>query len=153
MKIKHIWSILCKESVINQDDNIISIIGVLEELKTTLIPKDSKTPRPEKITIPFKFEVVNYWIREVVKEDILSIKTSIVDPEGKEISNVVNDSTFPTNFKKLRTRLKVQGLTVTKSGDYWVRISFKVDKEKDYKLVAELPLKVTITIGNSKVSS
>lgn len=153
MKIKHIWSILCKESVINQDDNVISIIGVLEELNTTLIPKDRKAPRPEKITIPFNFEIVNYWIREAVSEETLHIKTSIIDPNEKEISSIVNDSTFPINIKKLRTRLKVRGLTVTKSGDYLVRISFKANKEKDYKLVAELPLKVTISIGNLKMSS
>lgn len=151
--IKHVWSILCRESVINQDDNVISIIGVLEELNTTLTPKDSKAPMPEKITIPFNFEVVNYWMRDLVKEDVLHIKTAVIDPEGKEISSVVNDSVFPSNVKKLRTRLKIQGLTITKSGDYFVKVNLKVNEDKDYKLIAELPLKVTIKIRNPKVSS
>lgn len=153
MKIKHIWSVLCRESIINQDDNVISLLGVLEELNSTITPINPKLHRPEKITIPFNFEVVNYWIRDVVREDILHIKTSIISPEEKEISSVVSDSTFSANVKKLRTRLKVQGLTVTKSGDYSIRVSFKINDEKDYKLVAELPLKVTITIGTSKIPS
>jgi len=38
MKIKHIWSVLCKESVINQDDNTISLHGILEKLSSTLKP-------------------------------------------------------------------------------------------------------------------
>lgn len=153
MKIKHIWSVLCRESVINQDDNVISIIGVLEELNTTLTPKDPKIPRPEKLTIPFNFEIVSYWIRNSASEGILYVKTAIADPDGKEISSVLSDSPFPNNIQRLRTRLKVQGLTLTKSGDYYVRVSFKTNKNDEYKLVSELPLKVTITIGISKIPS
>lgn len=147
MKIKHIWSVLCKESVINQDDNVISLIGILEDLNTTLTPNDPKIPRPEKITIPFNFEVVSYWTRTSVEDDILHIKTVIIGPDGEEISSVLNDSTFPNNVQRLRTRLKAQGLTLTKSGDYLIKISFKLNKEANYKLVAELPLKVKITIA------
>lgn len=153
MKIKHVWSVLCRESVINQDDNVISLMGVLEELNTTIIPKDPKISRPEKITIPFNFEVVNYWTRDSSGEDILHIKTAIIDPDGKEISSVLNDSPFPNNVQKLRARLKVQGLTLTKNGNYFIKVSFKANKEIVYKLVAELPLKVKITIGASKISS
>lgn len=153
MNAKHIWSIICRESIVNQDDNVMSIIGILEELNTTLTPKDPKIPRPEKITIPFNFEVVSYWVRNSASEGILYIKTAIADPDGKEISSVLSDSPFPNNVQRLRTRLKVQGLTLTKSGEYYVRVGFKTNKGDEYKLVSELPLKVTITIGTSKTSS
>lgn len=152
MKVKHIWSILCKESIINQDDNVISLIGVLEELNSTLTPMNPKQPIPEKLTIPFNFEIVSYWIKDLSEEIKMQIKTTIVDPDGKELSNVVNESIFPDNIRKLRSRLKVQGLSATKSGEYSFRISLKTSTEKEYKLVAELPLSVKIRIEKPKTS-
>ena len=153
MKIKHIWSVLCKESIINQDDNVISLIGILEELNSTITPMDSKLSRPEKITIPFTFEVVSYWTKESDEEIKMQVKTEVLDPDGKELSNIVNESIFPESVKQLRTRLKVQGLTVSNSGRYHFRISLKAPKDENYKVMAELPMKVTIQIENSHKSS
>lgn len=151
MKIKHIWSIICRESVINSDDNVISLLGVLEDLNSTLTPMDPKTPRPGKITIPFNFEIVNYWTKDLNKEVKMQIKTVTIDPDGKELSSTINESIFPGDVKKLRSRLKVQGLSVTNSGNYHFRISFKTSNEKDYKLVAELPLTVKIQFAELKL--
>ena len=150
MKIKHVWSVLCKESIINNDDNVISLLGVLEELNTTITLMDSKHSRPEKINIPINFEIVNYWVKELSEEVKMQIKTSTIDPDGKELNNVVSESIFPQEVKRLRSRLKVQGLSVTKNGEYNFRISVKTDKEKDYKLVAELPLSVKIHMEEAK---
>lgn len=153
MKIKHIWSILCRESIINNDDNVISLLGVLEELSSTLTltPIGLKPPRPEKINIPFNFEIVNYWIKESPEEIKMQIKTATIDPDEKELNSIVNESIFPKGVKKLRSRLKVQGLAVTKNGEYTFRISVKTDTDKDYKLVAELPLSVKIQIEEAKI--
>ncbi len=144
MKIKHIWSILCKESIVNSDDNVISILGVLENLNTSITPANPKVPKPQKINIPFNFEIVNYWTKETPEEISMQIKTAIVDPNGKELNSVVNKSIFPKEVKKLRSRLKAQGLTVTEDGEYLFRVSVKTDTDKDFKLVAELPLNVKI---------
>jgi hypothetical protein len=153
MKIKHIWSVLCRESIINQDDNTISLIGVLEELNSTITPMDSKLTRPEKLTIPFSFEIVNYWTKESNEEIKMQIKTEVIDPDGKELSNIVNESIFPESVKQLRTRLKAQGLTVSSSGTYHFRISLKTSKDKSYQVIAELPMKVTIQIEKLTTSS
>lgn len=146
MKIKHIWSVLCRESVVNMDDNVISLLGVLEDLSTSLTPMNPELPRPEKINIPFNFEIVNYWTKESSEEIRMQIKTATIDPDGKELNSVVSESIFPKGVKKLRSRLKVQGLAVTKNGEYTFRISVKTAADKDYKLVAELPLSVKIQI-------
>lgn len=144
MKIQHIWSVLCKESVINQDDNVISLFGVLEEVNSTVTSIKPNLPRPEKVTIPFNFELVSYWTKDLSEEVKMQIKTTIIDPDDKEIANDVKESIFPINMRKLRSRLKVQGLSVTKSGDYSFRISLKINNEKDYKVVSEIPLSVKI---------
>jgi len=64
MNIKHIWSVLCRESLINKDDNVISLNGVLEQLTVGLKPdRDGKLP--EKVNIPINYEIVSFWIKEV----------------------------------------------------------------------------------------
>lgn len=83
MKIKHIWSVLCKESIINQEDNVLSLIGVLEDVNSILTPMQPDQSRPEKITIPFTFEVVSYWMKDTNEETKMQIKTAIIDPDGK----------------------------------------------------------------------
>ena len=129
MKIQHIWSVLCKESIINQDDNVISLIGILEDINSTITPLKADTPRPEKVTIPFNFEVVSYWTKDSTEEVKILIKTTMIDPEGKELANDIKELVFPANTKRLRSRLKVQGLSVTNSGDYSVRIRLKIAEE------------------------
>lgn len=64
MKIKHIWSVLCKESVINQDDNNVSIHGVLEELSVFLAPARETGKLPEKFGIPMNYEIVSMWQKD-----------------------------------------------------------------------------------------
>lgn len=151
MKIKHIWSILCEKSIINQDDNIISMIGVLEEVSTTLTLANPNTPRPEKINIPFNFEVISYWTKDLSDEVKMQVKTTIIDPDDKELSSITNESVFPKDQQKLRGRLKVQGLPITTNGNYHIRISIKTEKEKDYKIVAELPLSIKIQVEKPKI--
>jgi len=151
MIIKHIWSVLCRESIINQDDNVISLFGVLEELNTTITPNESSLSKPAKIVIPFNFEIVNYWTKDIAKEVKMQVKTDTIDPEGKELASIVNESIFPDTMKKLRSRLKIQGITFTKTGIYTFKVSLKVNDEKEYKIVAELPLTVNIKLEKKAV--
>ena len=150
MKIKHIWSVLCEKSIINQDDNIISLIGILEELNATITPVNKNFQKKEKIIIPFNFEVVNYWTKQHSEEVKMQVKVAVVDPDGKEISDSVNESIFPKDVKRLRTRLRVQGLPVTRSGNYHFKISLRADNDKVFTLISELPLEVRVKVEEPK---
>lgn len=150
MEIKHIWSVVCEKSIINQDDNNISIINVLEEINSTITSKDQDPLKSQKINLPFDFEVINYWIKNVNKEVEFEIKTAIFDPTNNELSSVVNKTVFPSDKNKLRSRLKIHGLSVTKNGEYEIKISFKTKSDKDFKLIAELPFQVKVTIDKTK---
>ncbi len=153
MKIKHVWSLLCEKSIVNQDDNIISLISILEEVNTVITPTNPNASRPEKINIPFNFEIVSYWTKDLSDEVKMQVKTDVFDPNNKELSSIINESIFPKDQQKLRARLKVQGLPVTINGNYYIRISIKTETEKDYKLVAELPLSIKLQIEKPKNSA
>lgn len=144
--IKHIWSIICKESITNQDDNLISLIGVLEKLNSVITPIKGKYKKGDKLAIPFNFELINFWTKDEGKELNLNIKVEIVDPNSKVIATSTNSSPFPTKINRLRTRMKIQGLPVTENGRYNFRVSYSVGEKTKFVVVAELPLDVTFEI-------
>lgn len=146
MNVKHIWSVLCKESIVNQEDNLISLIGVLEELNSVMTPVDNSYKKEGKLVIPFNFELVTYLIREDSRETKIDIKIEIIDPNSKKLSEVINSATFPESTKRLRARLKIQGLPVSINGKYIFRVFLKDQKDSTYKNVSELPLEVKYKI-------
>jgi hypothetical protein len=154
MIIKHVWSILCKESVINQDDNVMSLLGVLEAINSQLTPINPTKEKPEKIIIPFNFELTSYWIKEDEGEAKLDIKVEIIDPQGKQLGEIVNNNVIPQNNPRFRTRLKIQGLPVTSNGRYYFVVSSKDNSSSKYSKHAEIPLDVTlkITEPNQKIN-
>lgn len=141
--INHIWTVICKESIINQDDNVISLLGVLEEL-TISIPKmkNNVEKLPDKINIPLTYEVVSYWIREGTKAQQFDIKMTIISPDGEELSKSENPAIFPENTSRLRSRLKIQGFLIKNAGKYFLNVFFK-DKDK-FKHASRLPIEVKI---------
>lgn len=151
MKIKHIWSVLCKESVINQDDNNLSIYGAIEELSVTLTPTDGQSKLPEKISIPVNYEIVSLWFKD--KKDMAAngeIEYILISPEGKELFKTVQNIEMLANIRRFRSRMKISGMPITKEGDYSFKIRIKEAGEKTFHLVSELPLEVKIKLETPK---
>lgn len=151
MKINHIWTVLCRESILNQDDNTISLIGVVEEVQGTLITQPDKPLREsDKKTIPLNLELVNTWTKDDQKEIAIQVKVVLLDPNSTQMMSVINDSIFPSISKRLRTRLKIQGFPATVSGRYFFIISLKTKIDKDFREVSEIPVDVMIKIEQQK---
>ena len=144
MNIKHIWSVLCKSSVIDQDDKNISIHGVLEQLNVSLVPKDP-TRKLDKIGIPLNYEIVSLWQKD--KEAQIAkgeIKYIFIDPNGKELLKNTQIMEIPKVSRRFRSRMKISGLPITINGDYLFQIRLKEKGFNEFKLVSELPLEIEI---------
>jgi len=152
MKVKHIWSILCKESVVNQDDNLISIYGVLEELNVSLTTKNARSNKlPEKVGIPINYEIVCLWFKKNTQElASAQIEYSLISPEGKELIKNTQSMEIPVNIRRFRSRMKISGLPLTINGDYFFKVKIKESGDKNFKLVSKLPLEVKIKIDSFK---
>lgn len=144
IKIKHIWSVLCKASVIDQDDNNISIHGVLEQLNVNLVPKDP-TKKLEKIGIPLNYEIVSLWqTNEKTQVATGEIEYILIDPKGKELLKNTQIMEIPKTSRRFRSRMKISGLPLTINGDYLFQIRLKEKGSSGFKLISELPLEVEI---------
>ena len=139
---KHIWSVLCKKTIIDTDTNSISLIDVFEQLQTKVnLPQNKNI----KLSIPLEYEVVNFWYKENTdKKEEVDVEITLIDPNNKSLKSFINTITIPDNKKRVRTRLKITGLPITISGIYRFIVKIKEKNTKNYKQVAELPIEIKI---------
>lgn len=149
--IKHIWSVLCKETIINQDDNNLSIIDVLEALQVGLKPAEEvvKT-EPKEMIVPLTYEMVSFYIRDNKDKEVkFQQALTLLNQKEEAINKDIKDIVIPAGTKRMRTRVKISGIKIQGSGDYTFQVSIKEEGQKLFKIVAEIPLEVTMTVDES----
>jgi len=135
--INHIWSVLCRESIIDIDSNTISLINVVEELIVDLKP-DVKLPMGEKLNINVNYEVVSMWSRDSFDDRAIGLKIELINPDKSVVNEFTHKAVFPEKTIRLRTRIKVQGLTVTVAGVYYIQVLYRHSDSEKFKTVARL---------------
>lgn len=141
--INHIWSILCRRSVIDSETNNISIIDALEQFVIDVQAKSGKK-LPNKINIPIDYEVVSFWTKSEVDSYFKGkAKIDIVNPDNKLMKSFEQILEMPKDMKRLRTRVRINGFVAENTGIYRFIISYK-HNDKSYKKLVELPLEVIV---------
>lgn len=139
--MQHHWSVLCQSSVIDIDSNLLSLYDCLEELNVNTPLKPG-----QPINLPISFEVVSFLSDSNLKtERKLELKAEMIDPKGKKINEFGGQLFFKDGSKRLRSRLKIQGLTLNEPGTYIMHISFHGLDGLDFKAECDLPLDVNIS--------
>jgi len=142
--LKHIWSVLCRRSVIDSDTNNISIYDIFEQLAVD-VSVSTNHPVPKQINIPIEYEVVSMWLKEdKEKEAKANIEIEIENPEGKKEKSFQQAIEIPVGMRRLRSRVKISGFVITMAGDYIFRVKIKEEGTEEAKVVAELPLEVNL---------
>lgn len=154
MKIKHIWSVLCKESVVDQTDNNISIHGVLEQLSVNLTSMNGIVKLPESLSIPLNYEIVSMWQRGRDEDSVTAeIEYTLIDPNNKELLKNNQKIEIPKTSRTHRSRMKIAGLPLSKEGDYTFQVKVKEEGANTFQLIAELPLEIKINLEKSQINS
>ena len=139
--MKHIWSILCIRSIIDQRTNLISLLDSLEEIVVGVKKEDKKK---KKITIKgLTYEVVSYVTRdnpEKAEEGELSI--NIYNPQKKTGKGYIQKFIMKRGIKRIRLQISVNGINLTTEGKYVFKVGLKGVKDKSFKKVSEIPLDV-----------
>ena len=142
--MKHIWSVVCKKSTIEQETNLISLFDSLEQLNVQT--NGDKPAGVDVVNVPMENEVVSFWFRENVNQlEKYSIKIEIIDPDNRVLNTYDNIMEFPKGMRRIRARVKSIAIPVTKSGIYFYRVSFKKVDEKDFSEAVKIPVEVIIT--------
>lgn len=149
--MKHIWSILCKKSIIDADTNNITLNEALEEITFNIpLKKDFKLPA----SFNFDYEIVSLWTSDNPRGgEKFYVEMEFVDPTEKILAKVEQEIIFPENKKRLRTRVKANIIKVTREGEYLLKIKAKEKKNDKFKVLIKIPLlistKRTMPVGKN----
>lgn len=143
--IKHIWSVLCRESLINKDDNNITLQSILEQLNVSIKSKDDSGTKKQSINVPIGYEVVSLWVKEENSDEPKAqVEITLLDPTRKELHRVEQTLFFVKPYKRMRSRFKIAGFLITGSGVYTFRVGIKEEGNRLFKVVSEIPVEVNI---------
>lgn len=148
--IKHIWSVLCRESLINKDDNNITLQSILEQLNVSIKSKDDSDTKKQPINVPIGYEVVSLWVKEENSDEPKAqVEITLLDPTRKELHRVEQTLIFVKPYKRMRSRFKIAGFPITGSGVYTFRVGIKEEGNRLFKVVSEIPVEVNIEPASS----
>jgi len=140
--MKNVWSIICNNSSIDSQTNLLSLFNCVEEMKLEI--DKSKMPKSDKIVIPVNLQLISLWIvDDFLKENTTDIKLELIDPMGKVLNEFFNTLKSRKGDKRLRNITNIQGIQITESGRYYYRISQK--KGNKFEIVSETPLDINIS--------
>lgn len=147
-KYRHIWSVLCSHSVLDQDSNNLSLFNLLERV-TFFPPKNQLTDIKKqmglgKLMAPFNFEIVSRIKKNTEKTIAVDIETIIVDPQKVEVGKFQKRVDLKKEIKNMRFRNKFGSIPFTKNGEYEFLIYMKEQNEKEFSQVASIPLEIEL---------
>ncbi|MDP2161902.1 MAG: hypothetical protein Q8K02_15585 [Flavobacterium sp.] len=147
-EIKHIWSIVCRKGLIENDTNVISLMEIFEKVDVNL-KENIKFGEDKSVIVPFDFEVVSFWKRQlhanVAKGEA---KLNILSPKGKRLGGALVNFEIPALKSSARTIAKINGFPITGSGEYTIEIQEKIGDQ--YITVTQIPLEVIVHENSKK---
>ncbi|MDO8609342.1 MAG: hypothetical protein Q7R95_02245 [bacterium] len=139
--IEQIWTITCLNSSVDQTTNLISMFNIFDELKVDV----NLEKEVDVVNVPIQFELITLWKKLSSNlEENDEIQINLTDPVGKKISTFNYKLNIPKDKKRMRYRLVISGLSVTKNGTYVFSIHVKDIKTKEYKEVGNTTIDLFI---------
>jgi hypothetical protein len=144
--INHVWSVLCRKSIIDNETNNISLIDVLEQIQVNTVTQQ-KTLKP--VRVPLEYEIVSLWSKDKSpKKASADIQVSLINSDGQIIKEFSHQLEIPLKTKRMRSRTRIAGIELSKSGKYQFAVKVKQQGQKNFKTIALLPIDVTIKAIN-----
>lgn len=145
--IKHLWTIICKNSIIDKNTNNLSLFEIIErfniEVNTNPPAGKSVSLNNLRITLPEQIKLITTWVDYKEKNTWrFSTKIEFVSPQGKNLGSTIINSSGKKTSPFHRTILTIQKLPIEEQGIYKFKISLK--QKEHFVKVAEIPIEVLI---------
>lgn len=141
---RHVWSVLCREPIVDRFSNNVSLIGLLEEMQFDFVRSAGVNAKEPIIPIA-DLCIVSYWVldaKEPGGEERL--RARIKSPNGKILATVEQNYSM-VGYLRARNILFARAVPMPQSGRYLVEVQEPSGKS-GWRSVARLPLDVTITV-------
>lgn len=147
--IKHIWSVLCKKSIIDSETNNVTLSEVLEQINIGLDKSGKTFTAP--VNILFDCEVVSMWVKNEKKIFSGELKIDFCNPKGDLVKDHVYPFEMLPEIKRLRTRIRFNGFPIEGAGVYSFEVYVREKGNNDFCLVSEIPMEVVVSNKASRV--
>lgn len=139
--IRHIWSVVCRDTVVNKENNALSIMNIFEGLNIEL-KKD--TIKNSQINIPLQYEIATLLRKDnVTKEEKVELKAEILDPHSQEIvKQLIVQLVIPKDKFNYRHIIKASGFKISNEGEYNIVIQLRQSIKEQFKTVSSIPIDV-----------
>ncbi len=135
--IRHIWSVLCEQILTNPRNDNLSFINTMHEV---FLDREIKKQNPINIG---PFVIGTKWYKESKNKEEIAIKISRAYCDDDEY-NKIGETKIVFNRDTFAVALTMELLKfpVEKEGLYLIKVEYKPVKNKRWKEVALLPLRV-----------
>lgn len=141
--MRHIWTVFCREVVIDAETNSASLLHILDELDVTM---DANTEQQEINTARGKAVLMSLWARRAWDEPVTSqAKIQLLAPDG---STLVDNTVLVDLSENRLSRLKgnLVGLPVTTTGWYeWAIMRQEDQIEGGWVEEARIPIHIKVS--------
>jgi hypothetical protein len=133
--IDHVWTVVCLNSVIDQESNNISLLNVIEQLTI------HGEPSPDR-ALPSSLEVVTLVSRHSLADTATgNARIEFVSPSGEVLLHS-DHAVDLEEYIRFRWRWRIQGLPVRRSGRHLFRVFLQQADGSEWEQVSEVPLQV-----------
>jgi hypothetical protein len=152
MSVKNLYTLMAKEVQTDAADNMNSIIKIIDKFifelnrsaNLNLIPPGVEIGK-DQITVGAVYSIATSWLfsKLLEKETFYNFKCTIVDPDGVKMGGPEQEHLIPKAIDKYNLNFNVQGLPITKSGEYKLIVELQ-SKSGTGLASGEYPFKVEI---------
>jgi|AntAceMinimDraft_3_1070362.scaffolds.fasta_scaffold26367_1 hypothetical protein len=141
--MKNVWSIACRNSVIDEDTKSLSLFESLEGIN---ISHKKKLDLDEIKIIPISFHVVSLWVAEKTETNRkFDVLVEVLDWQKKSLKTFEQKCEIPMDKKRLRVITKIDGFGFTNEGEYKIIVKYR-ENNKPYKRVSEIPIDIAFNL-------
>lgn len=137
---EHIWTVLCRNGVLDKYTNQVSLHGIVENINLQVLQQPP--PPGERVAVPIELVLVSLWWRSKPETpETVELRFTFVPPSGKR-ETLQEMRLDLTEHQRSRAFLRINALPYFGPGLYHFLIHHK---QKDrWKLVTSVPFEVEV---------
>mgnify|MGYP001026944367 CR=1 FL=1 len=139
--IAHVWTVVCRQSVIDRDSNNVSLLNVLEQIT---LHGEAEADADERALVPIGMEVVTLWSRSDYDVPAGGVqKLTLLSPSGEVLASG-EQHTDLSKHRRFRNRARFRGLPLAGPGRYVFRVEQRETDDAEWHHVTDVPLEVLL---------
>ena len=148
MSVKHKWSILCNNSIIDDETHNLSIINIVDQLTIGIKKElwDKKKSNDLGFVVSIPLQLVTLWSKDKGEKIDAEVKYEFINAKSVVLHTMTHGLLIDEQFKTMRYRASITNLNVIESGSHTFVVYIKEKGKKEFKKVEEVALEVVLNI-------